>query len=139
MVSGDAEKAAEKLRTEWNMEKGDLCKFMSNSVAAAVSGDAEKAASFWEGVEKLKTEWKMEKGDLCKFMSGGVAAAVSGDGEKAASFWEGVQMLKPLLCRAEVVSFMSDGVASRLKRGHGGDFATVIHRVGFQAGKVTTS
>ena len=110
------------------MEKGDLCKFMSGGVAAAVSG--EKAAAFWEAVDKLKEEWKMEKGDLCKFMSDSVAAAVSG--EKAAAFWEAVTLLKPLLSAGEMSSFMTDGVAARMKRGFGHDFATLIRKLGFK-------
>ena len=118
----------QRLKEEWKMEKGDLCKFMSNSVAAAVSG--EKAAAFWEAVDKLKEEWKMEKGDLCKFVSDSVAAAVSG--EKAAAFWEAVTLLKPLLSAGEMSSFMTDGVAARMKRGFGHDFATLIRKLGFK-------
>ena len=124
--------ALQRLKEEWKMEKGDLCKFMSNSVAAAVSG--EKADLFWKAVDKLKGDWKMEKGDLCKFMSNSVAAAVSG--EKADAFWEGMACLRPFLTPAQMSSLMSDGVACRMKkRGYGRDIATIVHRLGFDTAK----
>ena len=71
-----------KLKTDWKMEKADLCKFMSDSVAAAIGGEEAKATAFWQGIAKLKTDWKMEKADLCKFMSNSVAAAICGEEAK---------------------------------------------------------
>jgi hypothetical protein len=61
-ISGDEAKAAAfwqgiaRLKTEWKMEKADLCKFMSGSVAAAICGDEAKAAAFWQGLRLLQLD-----------------------------------------------------------------------------------
>ena len=61
--------AVDKLKEEWKMEKGDLCKFMSDGVAAAVSG--EKADAFWEGMACLRPF--LTPAQMSSLMSDGVA------------------------------------------------------------------
>ena len=86
----------------------DLRMFMSNSVAAAISGDKVKADAFWSGVTKLKNEWNMDKSDLCTFMNLSVAAAISGD--KSNTFWNGIATLKEewKLEKADLCRLVSD-------------------------------
>jgi hypothetical protein len=110
---------------------------MSDSVAAAISGDADKATAFWAGIHTLKTEWKMEKADLCKFMSDGVAAAISGDADKATAFWAGIDTLKTewKMEKADLCSFVCNGIASRLANNHTYMFSSVFERIGTKSAK----
>ena len=124
-----------RMQAEWGMQKADLCTFMSDSVAAAISGDAAKAQAFWDGVGTLKTEWGMQKVDLCTFMSNSVAAAISGDAAKAQAFWDALHSLREFFTLAELSTFVCGGIATRLKNGHVEDIIRVITRVGSKTAK----
>jgi hypothetical protein len=54
------------------MEKADLCKFMSNSVAAAVSGEEAKAVAFWAGLALLRPYFTSS--ELAGFVCDGIAS-----------------------------------------------------------------
>merc|ERR1719235_1090544 len=57
------------------MEKADLCTFMSNSVAAAISGDAAQAAAFWDGLRLLQPHFTPS--ELAKFVCNGIASRLT--------------------------------------------------------------
>ena len=58
------------------MDKADLRTFMSNSVAAALSGDAAKAAAFWAGLEALRVHF-CEGCGPAKFVCNGIASRLA--------------------------------------------------------------
>ena len=108
---------------------------MSNSVAAAISGEEAKATAFWEGLATLKADWKMEKADLRTFMSDGVAAAISGDEAQATAFWDGLRLLESHFTPPELAKFVCGGIASRLKKGMGPIIAAAVERLGAKKAK----
>ena len=91
---------------------GAMCKFMCNSVAAAIAGP--NAALFWDGMERLKRDFGISGKSLVTFMCDGVAAAIAGP--NAALFWAGVKQLERDfgISGKSLVTFMCDGVAAAI-------------------------
>ena len=56
----------------WKMEKDDLCTFMCDGVAAAISGDEAKATAFWAGLRLLQPHFTPS--ELAKFVCNGIAS-----------------------------------------------------------------
>ena len=101
-----------RVQTTWGMTKEDMCKFMGNSVAAAMVSD--KASVFWAGLETLRTTWGMTKEDMCKFMCDSVAAAMVSD--KASVFWAGLETLRTTwgMTKVDLCKFMGGSVAAAM-------------------------
>ena len=98
------------------MQKVDLCTFMSNSVAAAISGDAAKAQAFWDALHSLREFFTLA--ELSTFVCGGIATRLKNGhvediirvitrvGSKTAKT---LLTKQPLLCvLPELVAFMQD-------------------------------
>ena len=94
----------ETLRTDWGIDKKNLCTFMCSGVAAKI-GDPALGAF----LETLRTDWGFDKKNLCAFMCGGVAAKI-GDPAFAAA----LRTLLQTYGVPRVARLTSDSLATRL-------------------------
>merc|ERR1719235_2672636 len=93
------------------MEKADLCTFMCNGVAAAISGDAAKAAAFWDGLRLLQPHFTPS--ELAKFVCNGIASRLKkGMGASIAAVVErlGAKKAKTVLTKGPLLRVLPEFV-----------------------------
>ena len=109
---------------------------MCDGMASALSGENEKANTFFDNLSKLKTTCEIKTVDQwCKIMCDSVASALNGETEKANTFLTGLKSLRVFSCslrdtKYDLTGFVCNGIAARLKNGMVQQIITFISLVG---------